>query len=369
MKAIAVVTDSTTIRTIDVPEPSITEPDQIKVKVLQVGICGTDREEASGGRAMPPKGQNELIIGHEMIGQVVETGKSVSQFKPNDFAVFTVRRGCGICLPCLMNRADMCLTGNYSERGIWRLNGYEAEFVVDKEQYAVHIPDDLKDIGVLTEPMSIVEKAIDEVTRVQSMRLPDAPATPNWIFHRSCLVAGLGPVGLLGALALRLRGADVYGLDIVDKDSPRARWLMDIGGHYIDGREISADHVDDAIGPMDIILEAAGIARLDFELIDALAINGAFVLTGIPGGDRPIQVSGAELMRRFVLKNQIMIGSVNASRDHFQSAVNDLSAARVRWGDLVGKLITHRYAYQDFLKAFRDHQDGEIKAVIDWTRR
>lgn len=368
MKAIAIIPESTTIRTIDVPEPSITEPDQIKVKVRQVGICGTDREEVSGGRSMPPQGQNELVIGHEMIGQVVEIGKSVTRVKPGDYTVFTVRRGCGACLPCLMNRSDMCLTGNYSERGIWKQNGYEAEFVVDKEQYAVHIPDELKDIGVLTEPMSIVEKALDEATRIQSIRLPDAPATPNWIFHRHCLVAGLGPVGLLGALALRLRGAEVYGIDIVDESSPRAQWLIAIGGRYVDGRKVAADHVDQAIGPMDLILEAAGIAQLDFDLIDALAINGVFVLTGIPGGDRPIQISGADLMRKFVLNNQVMIGSVNASRDHYQMAVDDLANARIRWGDLIGKLITHRYAYQDYIRAFHNHQDGEIKAVIDWTK-
>ena len=167
MKALAIIPGSTSVHAIDVPEPSIASADQVKVKVLRVGICGTDREEAAGGRALAPIGQKELIIGHEMIGRVVGIGKMVTRVKPGDLIVFTVRRGCGSCLPCAMNRSDMCTTGKYSERGIWGLDGYEAEYVVDSEQYAVRIPDELESIAVLTEPMSIVEKAIDEAVQKQ----------------------------------------------------------------------------------------------------------------------------------------------------------------------------------------------------------
>lgn len=367
MKALAIIPESAGISTIDVPEPSIVLPDQIKAKVLRVGICGTDREQVAGGRALAPKGQKELIIGHEMIGRVVEIDKTATRVKPGDLVVFTVRRGCGSCLPCAMNRSDMCTTGKYTERGIWGLDGYEAEYVVDSEHYAVRIPDELESIAVLTEPMSIVEKAIDETVRIQSTRLPDAASTPGWLFERRCLVAGLGPVGLLAALALRMRGAEVYGLDIVDEQSPRPAWLHIIGGHYIDGRKVPADKVNDTIGPMDLILEAAGIAQLDFALLDALATNGAYVLTGIPGGERPIQISGAALMRRLVLKNQIVLGSVNASRDHYLMAVNDLAIAARQWGNLVQQLITHHFPAEKFLDALGNHSSDEIKAVIEWA--
>jgi glucose 1-dehydrogenase len=102
------------------PEPSIAAPDDVKVRMIRVGICGTDREEVSGGRAQAPDGQQELVIGHEMLGQVVSVGSSVTRVKPGDYAVFTVRRGCGECPACLMNRADMCQTGRYREREIGR---------------------------------------------------------------------------------------------------------------------------------------------------------------------------------------------------------------------------------------------------------
>lgn len=366
MKAITLVPGTTTVHLVDRPEPSITAPDEVKVRVLRVGICGTDREEAAGGRACAPEGQQELIIGHEMFGQVVEVGHSVTRVQSGDYAVFTVRRGCGQCLPCAMNRSDMCRTGDYWERGIWGLDGYQTEVVVDKEQYIVRVPPELAAIGVLTEPLSVAEKAIDEAVRLQLARLPDAPATPGWLFGRRCLVAGLGPIGLLAALALRLREAEVYGMDIVDPDTARPQWLAGIGGHYVDGRQVPPDQVDNALGPMDLIFEATGVPALAFNLLDALALDGVYALTGIPGGDRPLQIPGAELIRELVLDNQVMVGSVNAARDHFQMAVDDLAHAHLRWGDHVVRLITQRHPYTDFATALSQHPADEIKAVIEW---
>ncbi len=369
MKAIASIINTTTLHLVDRSEPMIASPDEVKLRVLQVGICGTDREEAAGGRAMAPTGSNELVIGHEMIGQVVETGKAVTRVKPGDYAIFTVRRGCGKCLPCAMNRSDMCLTGEYRERGIWGLDGYQAEYVVDKEQYVIHVPDELKEVGVLCEPLSVAEKAIDAAVRLQLSRLPDAPSSPDWLFGRRCLVTGLGPIGLLASMILRLKGADVYGLDIVDEDTARPQWLKVIGGRYVDGRKVPANKVDDELGPMELIFESTGVASLEFNLLDALAPNGVYVLTGIPGGERPLQIPGAELIRQLVLDNQVMLGSVNASRDHFQMAIDDLSHAHLLWGDHITKLITGRHAYNDFDTVLHQHTPDEIKAVIDWTQK
>src|SRR5690348_12752806 len=141
MKAIALKPGTTEIALADYPEPAIQSPDEVKIKIWHVGICGTDREEAEGGRADAPQGSDKLDIGHEMLGQVMETGSSVTNVKKGDFAVFTVRRGCNQCRACLNNRSDLCYPGNYTERGIKGADGYQAEFVVDKEQYLVKLPD------------------------------------------------------------------------------------------------------------------------------------------------------------------------------------------------------------------------------------
>ena len=302
-----------------------------------------------------------------MFGQVANVNSAVTRVKPGDYAVFTVRRGCGECACCLMNRADMCQTGKYRERGIRGLDGYQTEYAVDQEQYLVRVPNELEPVGVLMEPLSVVEKAIDEALRIQIVRCPDAATTPDWFHRRRCLVAGLGPVGLLAAMVLRLRGGEVYGLDVVDANTARPKWLDGIGGTYIDGREVPADQVEKKIGAMELVLDASGIAELEFNLLDALALNGVYVLTGIPGGDRPLQIPGAELVRQLVLDNQVMLGSVNAARGHFQMAADDLAQAHLRWGSLIAGLVTHRYSSDQFAGLMDHHQPDAIKEVIEWA--
>jgi len=367
MKAIAVIPGTTAVRLVDRPEPSITAPDEVKARVMRVGICGTDREEAAGGRAKAPPAHDDLVMGHEMFGQVVDVGTAVTQVKAGDHAVFTVRRGCGQCRPCMLQRSDMCRTGRYVERGIWGLDGYQTEYVVDHEPFVVRVPPELEAVGVLTEPFSVAEKAIAEAVHVQRTRLPDSATSLDWLAGKRCLVAGLGPVGLLAALSLRLREADVWGLDIVDAETVRPRWLAAIGGHYLDGRKLSSDRAKSEIGPFDVIFEATGIASLQFELLDALAFDGVYAVAGIPSGDQPLSVEGSTLMRRLVLQNQLIVGSVNASRDHFQLAVHDLSMAERRWPGQIAKLITHRHPYADFEAAFQHHGSDEIKVVLEWA--
>ncbi|HWB15731.1 MAG TPA: glucose 1-dehydrogenase [Vicinamibacterales bacterium] len=367
MKAIAVAPGTRDIKLVDRPRPTIVTPDEVELRVLRVGICGTDREEAAGGRAKAPAGHADLVLGHEMIGQVTAVGSAVRSVAPGDCAVFTVRRGCGGCRACAMNRSDMCLTGFYTERGIWGRDGYQTEFVVDRDSHIVRVDTTLEAIGVLAEPLSVAEKAIAEAVHVQLTRLPDSSTALDWLSGRRCLVAGLGPIGLLAAMSLRLRDADVWGLDVVDADTARPQWLTRIGGHYLDGRGVTPEQAAGSVGAFDVVIDATGVASLEFELVDVLATNGVYAITGIPGDDRPISVSGAAFMRRLVLGNQVMIGSVNASRDHFQLAVDDLARADARWPGAAAALITHRHPYTDFGAALEHHGDGEIKVVLEWS--
>jgi threonine dehydrogenase-like Zn-dependent dehydrogenase len=367
MKAISLVPGTSTLRLVDRPEPSITQSDEVKLQVLQVGVCGTDREEAAGGRAAAPPGQQELIMGHEMIGQVVQAGPSVTTVRPGDFAVLTVRRGCGHCPACGVHRSDMCYTGDYADRGITLQDGYQAEYVVDSERYVVRVPKEIAPIGVLCEPMSIAQKAIDEALLIQTARLPDADSREEWLTGKRALVAGLGPVGLLAAFALRLRGANVLGLDVIDADNERARLLNECGGVYVDGRQERPDVLDDHFGQIDLIIEAAGVAHLEFDLLAALGRNGVYVVVGIPDGDRVIDIDGAAIVRGLVLGNQVMLGSVNAGRRHFDIAIRDLAKAAQTWRGSLQRLITHRLPYTQFEEALKAHPADEIKAVMEWA--
>jgi glucose 1-dehydrogenase len=372
MKAIALVPGTTALRLVDLPEPSITAQDQVKVEVLEVGICGTDREEASGGRAEAPPGMTELVIGHEMLGRVVETGPAVTAVTPGDYAVFSVRRGCGRCAACAINRSDMCYTGEYTERGIKGSDGYQAEYIVDTEQYVIKIPPDMASVGVLAEPMSVVEKAIDEAIRIQTARLPETLESGDpqgWLRGKRALVAGIGPIGILAASALRLRGADVMALGRQDMNTSRPSMLTRVGAAYVDERQVKPDALEEHFGQIDLIFEATGAAYLEFDLLSVLGTNGLYVLTGIPGGDRPINIPGALLMRQLVLRNQVMVGSVNASRKHFQTAVEDLEKAQRTWSHAMDGMITHRFPYTQYVEALSLQSSDEIKTVLEWAKR
>lgn len=366
MKAIAIKPGTKNAFITERPEPVITAPDEVKLKILQVGICGTDREEVAGGRADAPPGTHELVIGHENFGKVVETGSAVTTVKAGDYAMFTVRRDCEPCICGSHN--DMCIKGDYTERGIKGQDGYQVAYAVDKERYLIPIPEKIKHIGVLAEPMSVSEKAINESVRIQCARLPEAGSPDTWLEGKKTLVAGLGPIGLLAAFILRLRGAEVYGLDIVDASTLRPTLLTTIGGHYVDGRKVKTEDLDDTLGQIDMIFEATGVASLEFELIDALGINGIYVLTGIPSGERPLSIIGAPLLQQVVLKNQVFLGSVNASIADFAKGIEELSAAHEKYPDAISRVVTSHIPVDNFQDVFDHHDVNEIKSVIEWEK-
>lgn len=369
MKAIALKPGTTDVHITDIPEPSIKNPNEVKIKILQVGICGTDREEASGGRADAPVGEKELVIGHEMFGQVTEVGKSVKEVKVGDHVVITVRRGCNQCDPCKKDCPDMCKTGLYTERGIKQRHGYQTEYVIEEEKYIVKVPPTIKHIAVLTEPTTVVEKAIDEGVRVQVARLPvDDPDPRKWLKDKCVMVAGLGPIGLLAAMVLRLNDAKVFGIDIVEPDSPRPKILKAMGGEYVKSSNLYLEEIEKKYPQIDMVVEAAGIAKLDFDLIKILGFDGIYILTGVPGDDRPLNVDGSSIMRQMVLKNQVLLGSVNAGHRHFQLAVQDLEAADKKWKGLIEQLITSRTPADEFDKVLVHHAPDEIKAIIEWSK-
>ena len=364
MKAISIIPGTKDLRLIECVEPQVRLKDEVKLKVLEVGICGTDREIARGGRAASPPGEKELIIGHEMLGQVEEVGSNVTSFKKGDLAVVTVRRGCGKCVSCLKDRADICYSGGYGERGIKGLHGFQAEYVVDQEKFLVKVPHSLRSWGVLCEPMSVVEKAIEECLCIQKGRLADW--SKEEIYQKQALVVGLGPIGLLACMVLKLRGFKVYGQDVVSSDSKRGKIVEEIGGTYIDGRNLKYLDLSTQLGQIDLVLEAVGAAKLSFDLLEALGENGAAIFTGIPEPHMSFTVPGAYLMHHLVMKNQLILGSVNAAKKHWESAICDLQLIQERWEVPLTALISSRLPYQLFQEAIFEDPKDEIKRVLTW---
>ena len=365
MKAIRIIPGTTEIELAEVKEPQINNSNEVKMKVLEVGICGTDKEEVAGGRAEAPAGEKKLIIGHEVLAEVVECGGSVTHLKKGDLVAVTVRRGCGHCNPCLMNRSDYCLDSDYKERGIKGLNGFQSEYVVDTVQNIIPIPKKARDYGVLTEPMAVVQKGIDAASRAELGRMSQLVDPASCFTGRRVLIAGLGPVGILAALALRLRGAEVVGLDVLDVASENSQLLIKAGGSYLDGRQkniAKALKVDSE--PLKFIIDTTGSAKLEMDLISMLGHNGVYTILGIPPKGVETLTPTADLIQKVVLKNLTIIGSVNESRMHMVNAVRDLNLIADRWGEaFIKRIITHKFPYTDFSNALTKPHKGAIKSV------
>ena len=348
MKAVAVFPGSRQVTVIDQEDPLITRPDQVLLRTLDIGICGTDKEICTFEYGTPPPGDDYLVIGHESVAEVAQAGSAVEHFAPGDLVVPTVRRPCPHpgCLACRSGHQDYCYTGDFRERGIKEAHGYMAEYAIEHEQNLNLVPPDLREIAVLAEPLTIAEKALGQLSWMMRQRPPwTDPQAPAGERGRglSALVLGIGPVGLLGAMALVSAGFTTYVYSRETPPHPRIDLVAAIGASYVSSQDAAFTDLADQIGNIDVVYEAVGHSHFALEALRVLGTNGIFVLTGVPGLQAFVQADPARLMRDMVLKNQVLLGTVNAGPDAFASALRNLDLFRRRWPEAVQTLIAGRY--------------------------
>jgi threonine dehydrogenase-like Zn-dependent dehydrogenase len=358
MRAVAVFPADRRFAVIDHPEPSVTSPTEVKLRMLDVGICGTDKEIVSFEYGTPPAGSPYLIIGHESLGEVVEIGPTVKRVKPGDLAVPTVRRPCPepACIACRAGRQDFCYTGKFTERGINQRHGFMTEFVVEQECYLNPVPHPLRDVAVLVEPLTIAEKGIAQLKQIQQ-RLP-------WREKSSrALVLGGGPVGLLGAMKLVLEGLDTTVYSRTPAASDLGKLVESFGAKFAPAETTSIPDLVKQMGSPDVVYEAVGASSLAFEVIPYLSANGVFIFTGVPGRKGPVSIDTDAIMRDAVLKNQLIFGTVNASTENFADAIADVGSFLEKWPAAIRSLITRRWPIDQAAEPLAG-KSGGIKNVI-----
>jgi threonine dehydrogenase-like Zn-dependent dehydrogenase len=367
MRAIAVTPGKKTVGIIDQPEPKISAPTEVKLRMLEAGVCGTDREICTFEYGTPPQGSSELVIGHESLGEVIEVGAKVTRVQVGDLVVPMVRRPCphDHCTACRRGRQDFCFTGDFTERGIKEQHGFMAQFVVDDEKYMNLVPPELREMAVLVEPLTIAEKGLSQVWQVQQ-RLPwgcaIAPGKAKAHCHRA-VVLGAGPVGLLGAMALVNADFDTYVYSREAAPNPKSMLLESIGAKYISSEHVDVEELPNITGNIDLVYEATGASSLSFAMMKALGTNGIFVFTGVPGRKGPIEVDTDLMMRNLVLKNQVIFGTVNAGRDSFENSIRDVGTFYKRWPGAVKSLVTGRFPMEAHRELLMGKSTG-IKNVI-----
>jgi threonine dehydrogenase-like Zn-dependent dehydrogenase len=347
MKTIAVTPAARQVSIVNQAEPNISSPTEVKLRMIEAGVCGTDREICAFEYGTPPAGMEHLVIGHESLGEVVEVGANVSRVRVGDLVVPMVRRPCphDYCAACRSSRQDFCFTGDFTERGIKQQHGFMAQFIVDDEKFMNPVPAEMRDVAVLVEPLTIAEKGLAQVWNIQQ-RLPwGCPIEPGkaQAHCHKAVVLGAGPVGLLGAMALVNADFDTYVYAREPAPNPKASVLETIGAKYFSAETHSLEALTSEIGNIDLVYEATGASKLAFDMIQHLGTNGIFVFTGVPGRKAPVQVDTDLMMRNLVLKNQVVFGTVNAGRPTFEDAIRDLQVFKNAWPQAVQSLITGRF--------------------------
>jgi threonine dehydrogenase-like Zn-dependent dehydrogenase len=354
MKAVAVTPQkSNTLRIVDqdVPAPN---PNEILLDIQKVGVCGTDRDIIAGFYGEAPEGSDYLVIGHESLSRVAGVGNKVKEFRKGDLVVPTVRRNCPEnCLNCRSGESDMCLTGHYKEHGIKGLHGFAREFAVSDSGFVVKLPESLSEVGVLLEPLTIVEKSLTQAYEIQHSRMKWNP--------KNALVLGAGPVGLLATALLRLKGLDVHTVATRTKESLKARLVEQTGASYVNARETPLNALENRF---DLVLEITGNPSVALEAQRLLGVNGIVSFLGVYKQKQLTEDAG-KIFTSLVLGNGVYFGSVNANKTYFVEGTKDLQRIMRQWQGFLGKIITRRGSIENLDQAYSAEDEEEIKTVID----
>jgi len=330
----------------EVPEPPESDG-SVLVRTLALGVCGTDREILNGTYGFAPPGQQRLVLGHESLG-VVEAAPEDCGLAPGDLVVGVVRRpDPEPCIACAVGEWDMCRNGHYTERGIKERHGYGAERFRIEPEFAIKIDPTLGMLGVLLEPASILAKAWDHTERIGHRARVWKP--------RVLLVTGAGPIGLLAALMGMQRGLDVHVLDH-NKGGSKEAIVGDLGGTY---------HSDpttlERFAP-DILMECTGAPAVIAACLRSTAAAGIVCLTGVTQPGKMFEFDIGDFNRTTVLDNNVVFGTVNANRGHYEMAADALARADKRW---LGRLITRAAPLERWREAL-EHRKGDIKVILDF---
>lgn len=347
MKAIAIrPREPKSAHVVEIPRP---EPrnKEVLVKILEVGICGTDSEINSGLYGEAPPGDDVLILGHEVLGQQ-ENGELV---------VPMVRRPCARCRHCRSGSQDMCDSGQFTERGIKGVHGGLTEYFAEDPSMLIPIPAAARSHAVLLEPMSVVAKGLRHALMIQK-RLDWGP--------KRALVLGAGPIGLLATFTLRMLGWEVTTAARKPSGSQKAKIAEASGAKYHSVVERPLVELARSGTAFDLIFEATGSAQAAFDSIHCLAVNGVLCLTSVTGGGGSKSIPIDRINCDLVLGNKLIFGTVNAGRVDFTDGLAYLEKIEKTYPKILQRLLTGRVSFADVNQLFEIQQAG-IKTVFTVT--
>lgn len=362
---------------LDIPEPRISQPDEMAVRIIETGIDGSDRNLVRHHLVDTPQSEDRLVLGHESWGVVEDTGAQVKNLRPGDHVALTVRRGCGLCAACANNQSDFCYTGLYKERGLHKLHGYLTSQTVEREQYLVPFSPEYDPIAVWTEPLAVVIKAFEQI-RLMGSRAPSYCPHPHhawesdeWGGCKKGVVIGAGPLGFLATLVMVLEGVDTYVVEVVPSDNARVKMIKRAGAKYVDGNAFAPAEIIKGLDRVDLVFEASGASEYALSFIPQLSRNSIYMLTGVPRvSEKQSLIDPDLILRQIVRHNLALIGSVNANAGHFREAIKLFPRIQERFGDILHDAITWRGGLADYQAGFAALNDPEhIKVLFEIAKK
>lgn len=371
MKGVGLSKRAAGVQMLDIPEPRLTQPGEVKVRIVETGIDGSDRSLVKHQLVDAPQSEAALVLGHESWGVVEDIGQGVKNIRPGDHVALTVRRGCGICAACANQQSDFCYTGLYKERGIHKLHGYLTGSVVDGEQYVVPFPPEYTKIAVWTEPLAVVVKALEQI-RLMGSRAPahcthasHAWLSEEWGGCKKAIVIGAGPLGFLATLVMVLSGVETYVVEVVPVDNVRVKMIQRLGAKYIDGNAFGPEEILRGLDRSDLVFEASGASEYALSFIPFLSRNSIYMLTGVPRvSERQSLVEPDLILRQVVRHNLAVIGSVNANLSHFRQAIKLFPRIEEKFGDILTDAVTWRGPLHNFQEGFTALHDSQQMKVL-----
>jgi L-iditol 2-dehydrogenase len=329
----------------EIPEPELINPNDVKIRMSVLGICGSDIHYYTQGRIGSQKVQYPFTVGHEGAGVVVEVGSAVKKVRPGDKIAIEPAMPCWKCDQCLSGRHHTCR--NLKFLGCpGQAEGCLSEYIVMPETSCLPLTGKLTtDHGSISEPMAIGVYAVKKSGGVKDLNIG---------------ILGFGPIGMSVMLASKAQGAgNIYVTDLIDK-------RLEIAG--IEGAVLTAN--PDKENPIekfaqkehlgfDVAFECCGKQEAFDQAVELLKPGGKLVVVGIPEFD--FWSMNVELTRRKEISLQFIRRQVDCVEETLELMKNGTIS--------ITNMVTHRYPFSKTKEAFdlvAGYKDGVMKAMIDF---
>ncbi len=329
---------------VEAPEPQLQNTTDVKIKLAEIGVCGSDIHYYSEGKIGSQVVAYPFAVGHEMSGIIVEVGDAVTNVKVGDLVVVDPSVHCGVCDQCLAGRPHTCRNNRFLGCP-GQLEGCLSDYVVMPDFTCFPVSGELNPVqAALIEPLSIGVYAVT-LSGIKQV-------------NTSVAIFGAGPIGL--SILMKLLADEIKNIGIIEPLVYRLKVAEEVGARYLIHPETenvlrSVQKREENL--VDVVFEASGDQKAVDNALDILKPGGKLVLVGIPSDAQ--YVFNMDLMRR----KEITVVNVRRQNHCVEEAIELVSSGKVN----VEKMVTHSFSIEQTERAFEmveAYKDGAIKAMI-----